>query len=61
MAILFDKEFIERNNKLKHFREVNAEAKNLVRVIEAFLSGDTTRSQLNKAINKVKILTEKEY
>lgn len=57
MAILFSKEAIEFENKLKHYRDTSIEAKNLVRVLENYLDGKTTRSQLNKALKKVKYLT----
>ena len=60
MAIIFSKNAIEYEKKLRHLRDTSVEAKNLVQVLENFLDGKTTRSQLNKALKKVKYLTMKD-
>lgn len=56
MAIIFSKESIEYDKKQKRYKDISVEAKNLVQVLEDFLNGKTTRSQLNKALKKVKYL-----
>lgn len=56
MAIIFSKEVIEYYKKQKRYKDISVEAKNLVQVLEDFLNGKTTRSQLNKALKKVKYL-----
>ena len=60
MAIIISKQAIEYDKKLKQYKNISVEAKNLVRVLEDYLNGETTRSQLNKALKKVKYLTTKE-
>jgi len=60
MALIISKQAIEYEKKLKHYKDTSIEAKNLVQVLEDFLDGKTTRSQLNKALKKVKYLTIKE-
>lgn len=60
MALIISKTGIEYEKKLKHYRDISIEAKNLVKVLEDFLDGKTTRSQLNKALKKVKYLTIKD-
>ena len=60
MAIHFTKEYIEYEEKVKHLKETSREAKKLCQVLEDFFAGKTTRSQVNKAIKKVKILTEED-
>ena len=57
MAFFIPKEVIEYDKKLKHYRDISIEAKNLVRVLEDYLNEKNTRSQLNKALKKVKYLT----
>ena len=57
MAIIISKQAIEYDKKLKHYRDISIEAKNLAQVLEDFLDGRTTRSQLNKALKKVMYLT----
>jgi len=60
MALIISKQAIEYEKKLKHYRDISIEAKNLVQVLEDFLDGKTTRSQLNKALKRVKYLTIKD-
>lgn len=60
MAIIFSQKAIEYEKKLKKYRDISIEAKNLVKVLEDYLNGETTRSQLNKALKKVKYLTIKD-
>lgn len=60
MAIIISKEIIERDRRLKHYKDISNEAKNLITTLEDYLEGKTTRSQLNKAMKKVKYLTTKE-
>ena len=60
MAILISQEAIEHDKKLKHYRDTSIEAKNLVKVLEDYLNRKTTRSQLNKALKKVKYLTKED-
>ncbi len=60
MALIISKQAIEYEKELKHYRDTSIEAKNLVQVLEEFLDGKTTRSQLNKALKKVKYLTIKD-
>lgn len=60
MAIIISKEAIEYDKKFKHYKDTSIEAKNLVQVLENYLNGKATRSQLNKAVKKVKYLTIKE-
>lgn len=60
MAFIISKEIIERDRMLKHYKDISNEAKNLITTLEDFLEGKTTRSQLNKAMKKVKYLTSKE-
>lgn len=60
MALIISKQAIEYEKKLKQYRDTSIEAKNLVKVLEDFLDGKTTRSQLNKALKKVKYLTIKD-
>ena len=57
MPIIISKQAIEYDKKLKHYKDISIEAKNLAQVLEDFLNGRTTRSQLNKALKKVKYLT----
>ena len=57
MAIIFSKEAIVYYKNQKRYKDISVEAKNLVQVLENFLNGKTTRSQLNKALKKVKYLT----
>ena len=57
MSMIISKQAIEYDKKLKHYKDISVEAKNLVQVLEAFLDGKITRSQLNKALKKVKYLT----
>lgn len=58
MAIIITKDIIERDKELRHYREVSIAAKELVKILEDFLDNKTTRSQLNKALKKVKYLNE---
>lgn len=58
MALIISKDIIERDKELQHYREVSIAAKNLVKILEDFLDNKTTRSQLNKALKKVKYLME---
>ncbi len=60
MAFIIPKEVIERDKRLEHYRNISVEAKNLVQVLEDYLNEKTTRSQLNKALKKVKCLTSKD-
>ena len=60
MAIIISKQAIDYDKKLKHYKDITVEAKNLVQAIEGFFDGKTTRSQLNKALKKVKYLTAKD-
>lgn len=60
MAFIIPKEVIERDKRLEHYRSISIEAKNLVQVVEDYLDEKTTRSQLNKALKKVKYLTSKD-
>ena len=60
MAFIISKEIIERDRKLKHYKDISNEAKNLVQALEGFFNGETTRSQLNKVMKRVKYLTTKE-
>lgn len=60
MAFIISKEVIEHYEKFQHYKNISVEAKNLVQVLENYLNGKTTRSQLNKALKKVKYLTSKE-
>ena len=60
MAFIIPKEVVEHDKKLKHYKNISVEAKNLVQTLEDFFDGKTTRSQLNKAMKKVKYLTIKE-
>ena len=59
MAIIIPNKMID-DKRLQHYRDTSIEAKNLVQVLEDFLNGRTTRSQLNKALKKVKYLTSKD-
>lgn len=59
MAIIISNKMID-DKRLQHYRDTSIEAKNLVQVLEDFLNGRTTRSQLNKALKKVKYLTSKD-
>lgn len=59
MAIIISNKMID-DKRLQHYRDTSREAKNLVQVLEDFLNGRTTRSQLNKALKKVKYLTSKD-
>ena len=60
MAFIISEEVIERDKKLQHHKDVSDGAKNLVQVLEDYLNGKATRSQLNKALKKVKYLTAKD-
>lgn len=60
MAIIISKQAIEYDKKLKHYKDISVEAKNLVQVLEGFFDGKTTRSQLNKTLKKVKYLMVKD-
>lgn len=60
MAFIISKEIIERDRMLKHYKDISNETKNLIKTLEDFLEGKTTRSQLNKAMKRVKYLTSKE-
>ena len=60
MAFIISKEVIEHYENFQHYKNISVEAKNLVQVVENYLNGKTTRSQLNKALKKVKYLTSKE-
>lgn len=60
MAIIISKDIIERDRRLKHYKDISDEAKNLITTLEDFLEGKTTRSQLNKTMKKVKYLMTKE-
>ena len=59
MAFIISKEVIEHYENFQHYKNISVEAKNLVQVVENYLNGKTTRSQLNKALKKVKYLTSK--
>lgn len=58
MAILFTKEDIEYSERQRRLLEIRDEASKLCEVVESYLEGKTTRSQLNKALKKVKYLME---
>ena len=60
MAFIIPKEVVEHDMKFRHYKDISNEAKNLVQTLEDFFDGKTTRSQLNKAMKKVKYLTTKE-
>lgn len=60
MAIIISKQAIDYDKKLKHYKDISVEAQHLVQALEGFLDGKTTRSQLNKALKKVKYLTAKD-
>lgn len=60
MAIIISKQAIDYDKKLQHYKDISVEAKNLVQTLEGFFDGKTTRSQLNKALKKVKYFLTKE-
>lgn len=56
MAILLSKEFIKHEKMVENLKNTCAEAKNLCDVVDSFLVGKTTRSQLNKELKKVRYM-----
>lgn len=54
MAVFLTKEFIEHSKMVENLKKASEEATKLCDVVEDFLAGKTTRSQLNKEIKKVR-------
>lgn len=58
MAILITKEMTRHDKLAQRHKELRSTAINLIRTIDEYLKGETTRSQLNKAVRSVRWVLE---
>ena len=58
MAILITKEMNQHDKLVQCHKELRSASLNLIRTIDEYLKGQTTRSQLNKAVRSVRWVLE---
>lgn len=60
MAILITQEMTRHDKLVQCHKELRSTSLNLIRTIDEYLKGQTTRSQLNKAVRSVRWALEDE-